>query len=543
MSREQPVALAAIGMFVALAGLFVLTNAGRIDIIDGQVRYDVARNWLDTGRPQVTDRALLPTRYVVRGNGMAYSSYNGAASVTPMPLMLVSRLLPGHSVERDRFAFSMTSPVFGALAGGLLVIAYTMLGLGLRTAVSWTAVTSFTTLWWPGSLTVFDQNQHALFALLAMLLAWEGGRQRSLALAILGGLAGGVLITYQENYALLLPTIGLAVLASPVEGTSDKLTDWRAWFDRAAFLRYVAFGLSCGVGLLLFADFNYMRFGTLINEGRYDNALMFKAANPLAAALSLAVSPGKSVLLFSPPLLLAAVGARRFFARAPVLATAIGATSVVQILFITQISFFGGDWCWGPRYLLILLPLWALALPFGAAGLRRGLLAALVALGLGVQLMGVSVDYQRFFFEHNFPPFFWLDQWAYFKHSQFFSRPMEILSIARDGVPPEAHYFSPTPDWQITYTPSGPPDYARQGALWVRHFKVFHTLRPWAVWIASIDTERRPVNPLPLSVLCAVVLAAGLALVGAALRRASEPTVAIQDVSSEGQRQEVIDDS
>src|SRR5262245_31780809 len=103
--------MAALGVFLTLVAVYVSSNVGRIDIIDGQVHYDVAQNWRRTGLPQVTDPWLLHTRYVVRTKSLAYSAYNAAASVTPMPFMVVSRLLPGHSVERDRFLFTMTGPI------------------------------------------------------------------------------------------------------------------------------------------------------------------------------------------------------------------------------------------------------------------------------------------------------------------------------------------------------------------------------------------------------------------------------------------------
>ena len=512
--------LAASGLFLFLLASYVLTNAGRIDIIDGQVRYDVAKNWIEVSDPIVRDPALFVSPYLVKKGQPSYSTYNGAASVTPMPLMALSRLLPGHTEERDRFAFSMAGPFFGAAVGTLLMVAYAMVGFDLRTSMLWALVFSFGTLWWPGSLTVFDQNQHAFFLLASMLLAWQSGRRQRVGLAALGGLAGGLLIAYQESYALLLPLVGLAVFASPQEGVAGVSAGLRRSPDRAALRRYVAFGVCGGGGLVLFLAFNYFRFHSLVPEARYDNAeaILF-SGNPVAAFLSLAISPGKSAFLFSPPLFLVLGGARRLFARAPILLLAIAGASIVHILVVIQLSFFGGDWCWGPRYLLPLIPLWALALPFRAAHVRRGLVIVLVGLGVTVQLMAISLDYQRFFFEHNLAPYFWLDQWAYFKRSQLFSRPGELISLALEGVPPEAKQFSPTPGGQVTYTPAGPSDSRTQGATWVRRFRVFHTLRPWPFWIRTLEPARRPLDPGPLELFCGVLLVGGTALGAVGLRR------------------------
>src|SRR5216684_4587797 len=103
MGEQRNRLLCAGGVFLALLGIYLLTTPGRIDIIDGQWRYEVAKNWLERGEPVVADRWLLATlgQMPNPATGKAYSVYNAAPSVTPMPLMLLSRLLPGHNAERD----------------------------------------------------------------------------------------------------------------------------------------------------------------------------------------------------------------------------------------------------------------------------------------------------------------------------------------------------------------------------------------------------------------------------------------------------------
>ena len=507
----------ALGVAAAMLAVYVLTNAGRIDIIDGQIRYEVAANWLDTGEPTLRDPALLNTPFAIRSERGIYALYNAGASVAAMPLMLLSRALPGHTAERDRFAFSMTGPVFGAATAAVLVLAYGMLGLGTASAVCWAAIASVATMWWPGSLTVFDQNQHALLLLTALLLAWHSGRRASVGWSALAGLVGGLLLTYQEIYVLLLPFLGLPVFAST--GPPPSAGSWRARdVDRAALVRYATFGAACGVGLLLFAAFNYGRFGTWLAQSRYGAPLF--TGNPIAGLLSFSVSPGKSIVLFSPPVILAVAGAKGLFRRAPVVVAAVILVSLVHVLLVVQLPFFGGDWCWGPRYLLILVPLWALAFPFAAPAVGRWIVGIIVTAGLVVQLTGISIDYQRFFLERDFPPYFWVDQWVYFKHSQLMARTQELRALARDGVPADATRFSPTPNAQITYTPGGPPK-GRRPSIWVRQFAVFYTLRPWPLWIYGLDAERRPIEPAPLLWACGALLAGGLVLLTLGLRRAA----------------------
>ena len=99
------------------------------------------------------------------------------------------------------------------------------------------------------------------------------------------------------------------------------------------------------------------------------------------------------------------------------------------------------------------MPLWALAAPFAVGRLPGHVVGVVVAGGLLVQFLAVSMDHKRFFFDHDLRPHFWRDQWAYFKRSQLFERPRELLSLLAGGVPAEATTFAPTPNGDLTYTP------------------------------------------------------------------------------------------
>jgi hypothetical protein len=339
----------ALGLFLGFLGLYALTSAGRIDFIDGQYRYEVARNWLDLGAPILVDPPLFfsnPSRHPRTGD--AYALYNAGPSVTPMPLMLLSRALPGHTLERDRFAFSMAGPIFGALSIAAVFAGQARLGVPLPAAAAAAGILGLATQWWPASVTTFDQNQHALLLLGAVLMGWEAGQRGSATLAGAAGLAAGLLLTFQESYLLLLPPVAWLALADPPSppGISAPHRLPRAGADRVT--RGVSFLLAASVGLLLFLGYNYWRFETLLQERRYD---LPWPRDLVAGILSLLVSPGKGVFLFSPPLLLAVAGIPGLWRRARALAVAILAISFIHVTFAASLPFFGGEWSWGPRYL------------------------------------------------------------------------------------------------------------------------------------------------------------------------------------------------
>jgi hypothetical protein len=172
--------------------------------------------------------------------------------------------------------------------------------------------------------------------------------------------------------------------------------------------------------------------------------------------------------------------------------------SLSLVLFLSCICFVGGDWCWGPRYLAVLVPLWALAFPFVSLNrVRRELVVAIVGAGLLVQVMALSVENQRFFFEKGFNDYFWAeDSWVYFKCSALFARVGEAVSLS-EGVPPTARLFNsiPIPEWS-TYTILGPPrDVPRYLApSWIRNYKIYFVPRPWPLWMSYLPPRLRPVN-------------------------------------------------
>jgi hypothetical protein len=504
----------AVGLFLVVLAVYTLSAPGRIDIIDGQLRYDVTESLLTLGQPVLRDPALVGLG-IPGPSGLVYAFYNAAPSVVAMPLVWVGGLVSDPTGEVRRFLFSLTSGIFGALVAALLCVFYVVLGVAPTAAVWWSLVSAFATLLWPLSTSTFDQAQHAFFALLAVFLGWLAAQRRSVVLAAVGGLIAGVLINYQESYVLVLPTLAISTLTPG--GQSGKR-------DRTA--RFLVFLLASCVGFGLWLLFNQLRFQHPLISGK--SAILERVAipsfgNPLIGLLGLLVSPGKGVLFYSPPVILAALGMPSLYRRDAWLGRTVVATTGVYVAFIASLSFFGGDWGWGPRYLVTILPLWALALPFvPPTMIRRSIAGMVVAMGLVVQLLALSVDHQRFFFERALPDFFWAqDRWFYFRESALLARPAEIVASLREGRPQEARFFAPGPYRDAaTYAIFG---FARrtQAPRLMRRYEVFYLPRPWPLWMAWIAPERRPIRMAPVVVGTLGIGLVGTALVLGGLRRVS----------------------
>jgi hypothetical protein len=491
-------------------------------MIDGQLRYDVATSLLASGEPTLRDPALQPFG-VPGANGKIYARYGSGGSVIALPLLWIADRGADPDGEVHRFLFSLTTPLVAAAACAVLFFFLLRLSVPGRRALICTAIIAFCSLLWPSAVSTFPNAQYAFFFLLALLLGHESAARGSRRLAAAGGGVLGLLVTYDEYLLCLVPGAALCTLTPTLwphlAGSTPLFQRARATLDAArrdgSLVRYLSFVLATLFGVSLFLLFNQWRFGSMWHSGKVD-ALPTEHSllgNPLGGFLGLLVSPGKGVLWFSPPIVLGALGLRDLLRRHRSLGLAIALSSLTLVLVLSPVAFYGGDWCWGPRYLTVVVPAFGLAMPPIVSRARR-LTAALAVVGLTVQLLAVSVDHQRFFFERALPDYFWAkSSWVYFERSQLLARPAEVLEVLR-GPPREAIFFNNAPDPQsLTYCTFGPPPELRpHAARWLRFFQIYFLPRPWPLWMSSGVLARRPPIDVGIAILACVALA-GLGVV------------------------------
>jgi len=502
------------GAFIVFLAIYALSGPGRIDILDGQYRFDVSRSLVEIGSPVVRDSFLSARRGLDRAR---YSSYSPAASVVALPLVWVGLTFGGHDGELARFLFSFTSAGFAAATLALLLNWWLRLGVPARKALAWTAVVGLATLLWPQATSTFDQAQHAFFVLAAAYAgtcASEG--RRSTIWALLSGLLAGILVLYQPPYLVLALPLALSLL-----GTTRPIR-LRPALPRLALFA-APFALCAGAACL----YNVARFGSATDTGAWPGHPVW--GNALFGIPGLLVSPGKGVLWYSPVIVLQLWALRALWRGKPVIALTVIAMVYVHFAFISSLSFYGGDWAWGPRYLVTTTPLLALGLPFlQLGGARRWIARTLVGVGLLVQVAGLTMDHQGFFFAHALPAWFWLDPTANFRQSQLAYRAVELLDLFAGVKPNSVVPFRPGPyptqhTYYIlsTYPPFSP--------VWMRSFPVFYLPRPWPLWMPHLPAGQRPVPPVPAAALLTLMGAAGVLLIRRSLPSLAGPSPSRND--------------
>jgi hypothetical protein len=223
-----------------------------------------------------------------------------------------------------------------------------------RAALALALLYGFASLAWPYSQTFYREPLTGLALTLSFgaLYAFRQRPQRkSLVLA-----AGALLLALATKLTALLAVPWLLAYSwAPL----------RAWlsgkphFWLLCVLGLIALALVVGLGIAPKREtlLHYLQ------EVRHD--LSYDAGSFVRQGLwGLLFSPGKGLLLYAPPVLLALLAFGPFVRRYPMEGLAIAGLSLSYVLAYSSRRGWHGGLCWGPRYLLPVLPL--MLLPIGA---------------------------------------------------------------------------------------------------------------------------------------------------------------------------------
>ena len=426
-------------LFGVLALVQLLCLEGHINTPDGQVMFNVNRAILERGSVAI---APLPGynfgwRAVETDTGrQLYSKFGLGTSLVSLPFMALGEaLLPlAREPEKSLFAdyqlrlealnaarapavpyarklwydpsaghyreallayfATWANPLIVAGIGALLFLLGLQLGFGPGPALWLALASNFATPLWHYAGEYFAEPLSALAPLVFLWACHESLRAGPprWGLALLGGLGLGLGLLARTANALLLPWAALYAW----ERLRARKPDLRAAG------RWLA-GLAAGglVPLLVMAAYNYARFHSVFETGYGGEAGKF--TNPFLGGLyGLTLSPGRGMLWHHPLILLGLAGAWLFWRRWRAETVFVFGTAITYLAMYSKWYNWEGGWCWGPRFLVAVLPLLLLpAVPAAQFCWRRGgrartglvvLLAAAVLVAFG----GVLINYNPF---------------------------------------------------------------------------------------------------------------------------------------------------
>lgn len=378
-------ARARLAILVCLTGCFLLVGSREPPWGDARIMYEVAEGMATKQRIAV--KSEWPPMSHKGPDGKVYSQYALGPSLVAVPAVWLRNGLAGERAPEANLARVVTSHLAQAVLGALTCMLF--FGLCMRLGASARAATA-------GTLTL-------AFATMILVYARSPFSEIMQAACILG-FASSLIAAADaptRRHALIAGAWGAAVLnakavlaLSILGGAVFLIVALRR--DRAALLRVLGWAAAAGApGVILFLLYNHARWGSPFDTG-YGDTLGQMREHPFTGLWGLLLSPGKSLFLYSPPLVLGVIASVRFARSHGRAALALALVGLPPLLFYTRFLAWAGDYCWGPRYLTYLVPLLLVPAVISAwPTLRRSRAAAaaaalLVIAGLAVQTLGAA---------------------------------------------------------------------------------------------------------------------------------------------------------
>lgn len=396
MSKNKVIAFY---LFIAISSTYLLASSGsNIDyVIDQQMRFATTRSIVEKGD------LSLPEGMGIKGrNGKDYSWYGIGQPLLAIPFYIIGKHLGG--AEGAKGMVSMLNLLAVSLSGVIMFLFIINIGYSSKTALTVTIFYAFGTLAWPQSKQPFDHPVETIFLLLAIFFAHLFVKGRGLRYLILSAASVGYAFIARVPSVLALPPLFLYLLLCRHE---EGFTTRRSL---VALRDFVAFSIALVPFGLIQLWYNYARFGSIFETGYQVVAekagIDFFNDTPLFIGLSgFLISPGKGFFYYSPISILIFVSIKSFYKRNKGLTLCIGGIVSSYLIFLSRNIYWHGDWSWGPRYLLVITPLLMVPIADFVERLRlsgkkflKFTVFGLFTLSVVVQVIAVSVDFNRYFF-------------------------------------------------------------------------------------------------------------------------------------------------
>lgn len=370
-------------VFLSALLLYVGTSGGSLTSTDAVVTFEVTRSLVDRGTVALPGNVLgLPAN---RGtDGRYYSHYGIGQSLYNVPFYL---------------AASTLQRATGMSIGKADSITKAAVALGSAVAAAGTVAVVFVFAW-----LVTNRADASLVAALACglgSLLWPYARfgfSTALTAWLLTGAAGALYAGSRSRRPRDIAVAGALVAFGCLTRhefvlVAAAFTVWLAVRRRASGppVPLAPLVVGAGAGLMLWGLYNYVRFGSPAFVG-------YVPSYDCSGYYGLLLSPSASVLVYSPTVVLALAGLVVLARRDAAAAWLLAAPALILFVYYGALVDWAGGRSYGPRYLVPVLALTAVAIAplfVAAPAWGRRAILAVIALSAAVQIPGVLVDYSR----------------------------------------------------------------------------------------------------------------------------------------------------
>lgn len=485
------------GLFLTVFAVVALSGPGRIDIVDGQTRYEVARSFVEHGDLLIRNPDVWFGVYPGRAGGL-YTKYRFPQSAAGIFAITAADISGPVSEARRHFFFSLTSAVAAAILAVTYAGLFHYLNYSPWAASLWAMAGILCTPSWFYGTSTFDDILGSAAVVVALSVALVSRNRHTKLGAMISGLVLGLAFNCKEPLGIFV----LPVLAA----LYDPKLDWRLQRDRCILV-----ATSLAVGIALYKGYNLYKFPLGSTASHTEISKRYGpvwAANPLVALLVMSFSLSAGIPFYNPAILVCLSGFKRWWHSETFFCLALTTAMTIFILFVSFLTFFKGDPTWGPRYLTpIFAVLWIFA-PIGSQLLRRWVLITSLSLGFLVQLGALSIDPHRLYVERSLPSSFYLASPELYFHpaiSHIINRPREIIeTIANRAHRAERYSPSPVPTFAFPVI-----DFVEKGPTALRKYHVLSGFRFWWASFSYLEQSSRPID-----LIYSISLLIGVGLMG-----------------------------
>ena len=392
---------ASLGLFLIFQALYALTSSGNVFRVPDEFEvYFQVENLVDNGDLSVPQTLQIrsggqPIFFGKAGlDGKPYAPYGPLAAVLALPHHVAGRALANllgiERLPREKGlawvifvgGITMLSTATGAaLAVAGFHRAAVTLGTPASVAIWLSLLLGGATVLWPYGTSFYSEGWQAATIVWTAAMMLEGRITIAAVLLTITGLI-------KATSVIFLPGFVLAAFVDTSRSREERL--------RTAAI------LAAGIGaaVLMHMAWNNYRFGSLFDFGYAWNETIpvlpprpFLIADIPRGLIVLLATPGKSLFLWAPILVLSAIGAVSWWRRDLALTLGIGAAVAGGLLVYAAYLWPEGGYAHGPRHLVPIVPLFALlaAGPHASRWPPAALTAcAIVGLALAVPSVAVS---------------------------------------------------------------------------------------------------------------------------------------------------------
>ena len=421
-------------LFLFLNALYLLTSSGRVRTIDEVTADYQAESLIRRGNVAVPQAVAAGNYYgKLDREGSPQAPYGAAQAVLIVPWYLaglaVRAFMPGVPAQSQDLVLDAvlvaSSSTFAALASALVFLILAQRGIGIVPSLGTAALVGLATPLFAYSSWLFSEPLAAALFLAATALLFADAAGITVGRAAAAGILLGVALWVRPVHVVSVPVFVAAVAARGLRRAAIP----------AATLAIVAaaFGVAYLVrNDILFGSFLDFGYPAAAEGGRRLNTFETPLLTGLVGFL---FSPGKSLFLFAPPVILGIAGLPRLARLDRGLVVLAAGMPFVYLLFYARYTQWEGGYCFGPRYLLPVIPLLCLACGPMLQTAGRNTLRLAIALGI-VGLLVQAVGMSTSFLEDQARGAYYDQQWNYrMSYAPLISQTGRLFEYALDSQP------------------------------------------------------------------------------------------------------------